>query len=720
MKVLDKVVLRVPSYSIDLLDEITYSKIEQIFYNSFFLKAILIASPSLYDAIQRYKNQELNNKKTKNLFNSIACYLIRMSSRTSPFGLFSRCIVGTRNSNLFVSFNPNNIDYTIKPDCLLLNQLVRLFLQNEQNISHVIFYPNTTLTKQNNNFKFIELKDTIKIHGYEVSQVELTSMLMEVVSYCKVGKSFNDICEYIINKGFERSEAKEYLKTMIHYQILISELEHIIVEENTFEKTIDYLQRNKNINEHIIHNIFQKFKQLNNEKNKTEHLINELRNQVKNNNIKDSNLVYVQIIDNTSYFNLQSSIYENLLEGIQFLKKILPKTENKVLNEFKKKFSKRYGDQNVSLKEVLDPIIGIGYPDDTFFKKDSSLLDNVHIRNKLNPENSYSIVDEILIQKLQEYYQENLKEIRISEQDLKENYLKGKYVNSYFALTEIVLINNELYIYLKSVAGSSAAGLFSRFGIADCKIQELVHEIIEEENALLSENQIFAEVLHTSPFTSPNVISRNHIRDYEILYLANSSKKESQKIFISDLYIRLKNNHFVLFSKKLQKEIIPRLTTAYNFSLSSLPIFRFLSDLQFDDVNTTLNFRKGSCFSQLTYFPRVVYKNCILSLSTWKLKVSEILKIYNLGDCPKFYSEIEVWRIKNRLPQKVCLLENNTSDLVIKWDNYICIGIVISEVRGKSTIDVQEFLFDNGNSPVLDKEGRQYTNEFIFSIIDKK
>ena len=252
MKVLDKVILRTPTSSLDLLNDISRGRIEQLIYDSFFLKAILIASPSLYEAVQRYKKHQLNSKKTKKLFNSIALYAIRMSSRTSPFGLFSGCTVGTKGSGTLIEIDREHIDYVIKPDCILMNQLAHFFLQNERNICHVIYYPNSTLTNHNGKYKYIELKDIYYVHGYKISQIESDNFLPDVLSFSKAGKSFNDIYTYITSFGYDNTEAKDYLSTLIQYQILISEFEHNIVEENIFEKIIDYVPIDEKSTAHVI------------------------------------------------------------------------------------------------------------------------------------------------------------------------------------------------------------------------------------------------------------------------------------------------------------------------------------------------------------------------------------------------------------------------------------------------------------------------------------
>lgn len=77
-----------------------------------------------------------------------------------------------------------------------------------------------------------------------------------------------------------------------------------------------------------------------------------------------------------------------------------------------------------------------------------------------------------------------------------------------------------------------------------------------------------------------NILFRPHIRDYEITYLIGSTLDDEHVIPASDLMVSVKGRKVVLRSRRLQKEIIPRLTSAYNYKGNTTPLYRFLCDLQ--------------------------------------------------------------------------------------------------------------------------------------------
>ncbi len=57
--------------------------------------------------------------------------------------------------------------------------------------------------------------------------------------------------------------------------------------------------------------------------------------------------------------------------------------------------------------------------------------------------------------------------------------------------------------------------------------------------------------------------------------------------------------------------------SAYNYSRSNLPVFRFLCDLQHHKIKSNLNFDIRESFPNLIRYPRVVYKDIIVSRAMW-------------------------------------------------------------------------------------------------------
>src|SRR4029078_12745413 len=108
-------------------------------------------------------------------------------------------------------------------------------------------------------------------------------------------------------------------------------------------------------------------------------------------------------------------------------------------------------------------------------------------------------------------------------------------------------------------------------------------ECLREEEAH-DADKIYAEVIHLPEARTGNVLMRPQLRKHEIVYMGNGSVPFAQQIMLADLLVSVRNNSVVLRSKKFNKEIIPRLSTAHNFGSGSLPVYKFLCDLQFQQL----------------------------------------------------------------------------------------------------------------------------------------
>jgi hypothetical protein len=93
---------------------------------------------------------------------------------------------------------------------------------------------------------------------------------------------------------------------------------------------------------------------------------------------------------------------------------------------------------------------------------------------------------------------------------------------------------------------------------------------------------------------------------------------------LNDLYIQIKNNKIVLYSKKFKKEVIPMLSNAHNYGGSSLSIYHFLASIQSQYFKPIYSFSWQNVTSHYNYFPRVCYQNIILKKAFWTIETLEL------------------------------------------------------------------------------------------------
>jgi thiopeptide-type bacteriocin biosynthesis protein len=171
----------------------------------------------------------------------------------------------------------------------------------------------------------------------------------------------------------------------------------------------------------------------------------------------------------------------------------------------------------------------------------------------------------------------------------------------------------------------------------------------------------------------------------------------------------------VLRSKKLNKRILPRLTTAHNFTNSSLPIYQFLCDLQFQQKPIIVIWDWGLLKNE-KHLPRVQYKNVIVQKAYWKIQENDLKDLPSEVDLYSiFFKEL---RTKLSIPTKVLIVENDNT-LLIDFETTDGLLLFISKLKTKKNLVLEEFLFNIKNCIVKDTNNNFYTNEIIIPLISK-
>src|SRR5690606_27869864 len=139
----------------------------------------------------------------------------------------------------------------------------------------------------------------------------------------------------------------------------------------------------------------------------------------------------------------------------------------------------------------------------------------------------------------------------------------------------------------------------------------------------------------------------------EIPYMGNSGIDDSHKIATNDINVQILNDEIVLSSVSMNKRIIPRLTAAHNVNKSSLPLYKFLHDLQLQGMARSVMWDWGE-LSKIRHLHRVIYKNIIVRKEKWEIHRNDINSNDNLN---KQIESIKNIKKQLSIPDKVLLIE---------------------------------------------------------------
>lgn len=690
-----------------------------------FLESVYIASPALYNESCKLKQGGLLTPKEEDkVKKSLIKYSYRMGTRCTPFGLFSGCHVSEWTDDKGqIIIDKQNIKRHTRLDMHFLCALSQNLALKDIIKKHIRFYSNNSIYSIGQELRFVEYSYLKESRNYQICSVAQNEYLEIIVNEARAGKYIHEIIEAICINDQEVTESEiiGFLDELINSQILISELEPSTTDKDFLSKIIYTLKEIPAVDEELEFIILS---------------LNELDKTLKN---IDDNMYtvvagykhIVSVIENLGvpYDEAKlfhTDIYKNELSGgveagfkaqlagvIELYNKITLYNENANLKAFKENYFKRYEEKEMPLLSVLDTETGIGYLNTPKNQDITPLIDDIALpaQGKSQTSIAWNELEQLLYRKA---VNSTTNSIEILDEDVKGFEANWDNLPPSFPIMFKILSENELFI--ESCGGSSAVNLLGRFANGNAVINNLAKEIADKEQEL-DENVAFAEVVHLPDNRIGNILLHPPFRAYEIPYLSTASTDEAHTLDLSDLYVSVRNNKVILRSKKLNKIVIPRLSNAHNYSRNALPAYQFLCDLQNQNKRGGLFFHWGGLGKVLQKFPRVTYKNSILSLAQWNIKRSDVTDILNADDLKKTELIANFLR-KWDIPRYVVLAEGD-NELFIDFQNKNLVNIWLEYIKKHTATILKEFIHSTyGVTNSI--SGQNFSNQVIAVVQSKK
>ncbi|NHN25051.1 lantibiotic dehydratase [Flavobacterium jejuense] len=699
-----------------------------------FSEALYLSTPVLYDEYKKHIIKPIETEKgLKKLNVSLYKYESRASQRCTPFGLFAGLSIGEWKDKNQIVINSDLNETLIRStrlDMNVLNSLVQELTKLESVKRYLKFFPNTSIYQVGENYRYIEYYYSNAKRFHKICKVDYSEYLEYILNQSSKGLTTIELINLLVDDEITIEEASEFIQELIDSQILINELEPTVTGADYFNSVLNKLQKIYELNKDA--NLFQVLNTLISVNHSIKKIDVTILNEVESYrqiheqlktilpDLAETNLFQTDLYKQTVQSEIDSKVQEQLKETLQFLNKITPVNTNEKLESFKKRFLNRFEDDTVPLLLALDVETGVGYME-TGNHGINDLIEDVYIPNaNYGSELKWNALQSCLLHLLTKSREEKKKCIEISEKDFplidfSENNLPSSF-SAMFKLLDAETNN----IYISGAGGSSAINLLGRFAVGNETVNEIVNTISKFEQEQFP-NKILAEIVHLPESRTGNILARSAFRKYEIPYLAKSAVADDFQIKMEDLFIKIRNNKIILFDKRLQKEIIPRLGNAHNFGFNSLPVYHFLCDLQTQYFSKSfVGFHWGILANQFDFLPRVEYQNSILSAAKWQLKQKDLAPLQN-----KKKSNVEkhhyFFELKNKIElPDLFLIVQSDNELLIDTNNPIAVDTFIDIIKKSNEVILEEYLFTSKKALVQDTNNEMFTNECIAIVLNEQ
>jgi lantibiotic biosynthesis protein len=733
----DGIVFRTPALPVALLRdwqgdvEATRSRLAALVDDAAVREALFVASPSLSDAIEVWRKAPLSAAGQR-AEHALVKYLARMMARATPFGLFSAVSVGQLGKVTSLQLAPRS-EYRRRTriDNDYLFALADHIARSPEARAKLSYRPNTSLYQSAGRVRYAVAQLDGKERRYHLASAELTPYLESTLALAVSGVTRADLATALVSDEVTLDEATAFIDELIEEQLLVSELGVQVTGDEPVDAFIGQL-RAAGLDELVP---------------TLEHVRGELGaiDAAGVGNSPDryrsvaaaleplptkadlARLFQVDMVKPAAA-TLGARVVAEVARVIEQLAAILPGGD-RALADFKQAFRDRYEDATVPLAQVLDEDSGIGFETSHGPGSEGApLLAGLAFGGSAgDSQASWSSLDRFMLNRLSVALRTGAEEIVLEAADLEPLKVRepAPLPDAFAAMLRLEANATDPAgdptVSFESADGPPGAKLLGRFAHASREIEAIVRTNLAAEQALRPD-AVFAEIVHLNEGRIGNVLCRPVLRSHEIVYLGLSGAPRDGQITLDDLLITLREDRVVLLSKRLGKQVVPRLTTAHNFrGPRSIGVYRFLCALALQGTRGVA--WTWGALSSSPYLPRVRIGRVIVERARWLLDKADLAGITTAVRAASkqpaqrggVLEAVAALRAARKLPRRFVLVEWD-NELPIDLDNPLLAAAFADEVAGQDSAQLSE-LFPSVERPIVHGPEGGYSNEVVVTFV---
>lgn len=663
----DTIVKRVANFSTQSYEQNKNNLLDFFEKNELFNLCILTASGSLYS--------DVNKNKSEKTQGSLANYFMRAHFNPTPFGVFNS--VGVMHWD--TETNISKAD-----DLTLMVKYDNLFVCTEINKNvtdkwiDLIYCSNPSIYFSNDKICFYKSKNqpNNKIE-ISYSEIDVDEDLLWLLDQFKNGKKIALVAEELVDQGFEREEVDTFLLEIIDIGLIIDSFLFNSYAEKLYVSQKEYVSD-------LICQKPHKLKTKNDFANFTQRYIKEQSSLFRDETIP-KNFYAINAFDSQTG-TLNNNIKQKVKKYIDFVIHYNAQTiaTNDNLDKFFGLVKNKYNDGFVPLNTIFNPYSGIKY---NYVKAENELKLHKDILSKILGANGSPVFLDLPVE-------DNL--------GIKSSKLPATFNVVLETLT--CRTSGRSIIYIHGMGDPSSLNIISRFSdITHDACQDIIN--YEKE---VNKDKIIAEINCIGNFRSINIAPVKQKYDY-CLPINTSYDDFCNPVFLSDIYVHLRNNKVVLVSKEHKKQILLKKISAINQRILDSDIYNFLCDFEmYNQEIHGVNFNFNAYKQRLFYIPRIYLEEDIL------LYPAQMLLVYNGEDLKAFNDYFQAKIEEFSFSKKIVYLERQRK-YVLDSDNNDHVKLLLEKIKSNRNLYVSEFLYESFN-PDIQRNNENFAHELVIGV----
>lgn len=615
--------------------------------------AISISSAVFYETIKEVKANELKDLPPKVYF-TIWKYFNRAKFRATPYGTFASF------SLLSNAIKPSESRIVVE-EALKVRELIDWPHKNNIQLpladllqKNSLIFSNSSYYLTANSIRYIACTDGV----FELAELDQDDFVIQILTACLKPLRFNDLVKQLNLSDTEVEELFGLLQDMHDLQLVFTNYDPNIIGDDYFERL--GLANAAELPKYLI----------------------------------------------AQRIALSGGINERSLQAIpgliSMLHNMMPAKDRDALSQFQVRFKKKFEDREVPLLLALDPEMGVGYDELEQSGQNSGFI--TRFNNKPPKKAEAENIRMALKSHLTEQKFEKGKTVYLNKLVLIPNQKTAPLPNSF---SMVMSVHDDL-IFIEQIGGVTSNALSGRFTMAAGEVEQYAKDIASAEQQA-NPGVLFFDVAYMVEANVDNVNRRKLIYGHQLSIL--NFDTSTAPLALNDIQVSVRGTEIILRSKQLNKRLVPRMASAYNYIRSDLSVFRLLCDLQHQGLQTNLSFPLDTIYPDLDYYPRLQYQNIVLSSNKWKIKKEALLgpdqKLLTIAECRLYLNNLGVSEYfkAGMSDQTLCFALQNDDD----------INAFLQYVQKQGSTYIEEILIPQ-NSIVVDEAAKPYLAQFVLSI----
>jgi thiopeptide-type bacteriocin biosynthesis protein len=719
-------VLRTPLLAFDELDawmegadrQMLERRLREAYERPELREALYLASPQLCETLATWESE-----RARKWLPALVSYFERAAGRPTPFGLFAGCSLGEIGERSCLELEGRrHYGRHTRLDMDYLTALVRALEADPSIRRRLSFRPNSTLYRAGGRVRYAESRFDGTIRSYHLVAVDDSAELEATLERASAGATPDELSSTLVGDEISVDEAKEFVDELIDAQLLVSDLQPALTGPEPVPALIEAMAEHEEAAEsaRALRVALESLERLDRqglgappaEYRRIESLFDGQAAK------PESARLFQLDLTKPARATLGRSVVDEIARAFELVARLTPRIRDDPLERFRVAFTERYGDREVPLVEALDEEIGIGF-DVSHAAESAPLLAGLKLGSWNGAGLGWDERRRILLHLVGQALRDGRRELELtpSEIDALAPADPAQLPDALEVMAVVAAASQEdldrgrFRVFLRGANGAPGAGLLGRFCHADRTLCDRVEEHLRLEEAQRPD-AVFAEIVHLPEGRVGNILLRPTLRSYEIPFLARSGAPPEAQLPVTDLLLSVVSDgvdsrsaeRLVLRSRRLGREVLPRLTSAHKYSLSSLGVYRFLCELQRQGTVAALEW-DWRPLDALPFLPRVSSGRTVLARARWNLDRHDLERFRDRAE------GLREWCREAGLPRWIVLAQED-QELVTDLGNPLSVEALLHHLRRGERATLVELFPSPDELCAIGPEGR-FTHELV-------